>query len=100
MLGAVWIVEATEWGSMLFERPEIINKVDEVLKEYSVKSLDFLVNIQTLPVATQSVPLQPLPKHPIFFFTLKKILSLLNFVYRLIVISTSSKFLFIPFGFL
>ena len=53
---------------MLFERPEIINKVYTVLKEYSVKFSAFLVNIQTLSVAAQALPLQPLLKHPNLFF--------------------------------
>ena len=53
---------------MLFERPEIIKKVYEVLKQFSVKFSAFLVNIQTLSVAAQSFLLQPLPKHPKSFF--------------------------------
>ena len=57
MLEGVRIVEAAEWVSMLFERPEIIIKVYKVLKEYSVKILAHSVNIQTLSVAAQAFPL-------------------------------------------
>ena len=37
VLEGVWFVEAAEWVSMVFERPETINKVHKVLKEYYVK---------------------------------------------------------------
>ena len=57
MLEGVWFVEAAEWVSMVFERPEILNKVYKVLKEYSVKFSAHLVNIQTLSVAAQAFPL-------------------------------------------
>ena len=84
---------------MVFKRPEIINKVYKVLKEYSVKFSAFLVNIQTLSVAAQAFPLQPLPKHPnLFFDPLKKIPPPSNFVYKLIELYTLSPIFFMSFG--
>ena len=68
MLEALQSVEAAEWVSILFERPEIVNKVYTLLQEYSVKVSAFLFNIQTLSIAAQAFLLQPLPKHPISFF--------------------------------
>ena len=68
------VCEAAEWVSMVFERPENINKVYKVLKEYFVKLSTFLVNIHTLSVAAQALPLQPLAKHPnCIFDPLKKV---------------------------
>ena len=59
--------------TMLFKRPEIINKLYKVLKEYSVKFSSLLVNIQTLSVASQAFSLQPLSKPPnLLFDPLKK----------------------------
>ena len=85
----VWFCEAAEWVSMLFERLKVINKVSKVLKEYSVKFSAFLVNIQTLPVAAQALPLQPLPKQPnLCFEPLIKIPPPSNFVYKSIKYST------------
>ena len=91
MLGAVRILEAVEWDSMLFKAPEIIRTVYKLLKEHSVEYSALLVNIQTLSVATQSLPLQPLPKHPKSGFSpFKTIQPLSNFVSELIEIHQSS----------
>ena len=68
---AIWFVEAAEWVSMLFERPESWTKFYKIPKDYCMKISAFSTNIQTLLVATQSLSLQTLPKHPkLYFFTL------------------------------
>ena len=84
---------------MVFERPEIINKVYKVPKEYSVKFSAFSVNIQTLSVAAQALPLQPLSKPPnLFFDPLKKFPPPSNFVYKSIELYTLPPIFFISFG--
>ena len=84
---------------MFFENPEILNKVYEVLNKYSVKFPAFLVNIQTLSIATQAFPLQPIPEHPnLLFAPLKKSHPLLNFVYKLIELFELSQISFMSFS--
>ena len=61
-----------------------MNKLYKVLKEYSLKRSAFLVNIQTLSVAAQALPLQPLLKHPELFDPLKKFPPPSTFVYKCI----------------
>ena len=79
---------------MMLERPEIINKVHKVLKEYSAKFSAFLVDMETLSVAAQALPFQPLSKHPKHFSPFEKSLTLSHFVYKLIEPSTLSNFSF------
>lgn len=56
----MWIVEATKWIEMMFERPNFLNKVYSSTQKLFFKFFGLSNKISTLSLAAQSSPRQPL----------------------------------------